>query len=85
MKEIVTTTGLRIVAEAPRDATHAPILLVHGMAAGAWHFERWQPFLAARGWPTYAVDLRGHGGSRPAPDLGCASVLDSRHSRHRHP
>lgn len=76
MKEIVTTTGLRIVAEAPADTTHTPILLVHGMAAGAWHFERWQPFLAARGWPTYAVDLRGHGGSRPAPDLGRVSVLD---------
>src|SRR5688572_22698456 len=50
MKEIVTTTGLRIVAEAPAVTTHTPILLVHGMAAGAWHFERWQPFLAARGW-----------------------------------
>ena len=75
-KEIVTTTGLRIVADAPRDAVRTPILLVHGMAAGAWHFERWQPFLAARGWPSYAVDLRGHGGSRAAPDLGCISVLD---------
>ena len=76
MTEIRTTTGLRLVAEVPPDATHAPLLLVHGMAAGAWQFERWQPFLAARGWPTYAVDLRGHGGSRPADDLGRVSVLD---------
>ncbi|HEX6058363.1 MAG TPA: alpha/beta fold hydrolase [Gemmatimonadaceae bacterium] len=76
MKEIRTTTGLRLVAEVPPDATRSPLLLVHGMAAGAWHFERWQPFLASRGWPTYAVDLRGHGGSRPAADLGRVSVLD---------
>lgn len=76
MKEIRTTTGLRLVAELPPDATRSPLLLVHGMAAGAWHFERWQPFLASRGWPTYAVDLRGHGGSRPAADLGRVSVLD---------
>ena len=75
MKELFTTTGLRLVACAPREAARAPLLLVHGMAAGAWHFERWQPFLAARGWPSYAVDLRGHGGSRPA-DIGRVSVLD---------
>jgi pimeloyl-ACP methyl ester carboxylesterase len=76
MNDIVTTTGLRLVAAVPPHATRPPVLLVHGMAAGAWHFERWQPFLAARGWPNYAVDLRGHGRSRPASDLGRASVLD---------
>jgi pimeloyl-ACP methyl ester carboxylesterase len=76
MNDIVTTTGLRIVAAVPPHAARAPMLLVHGMAGGAWHFERWQPFLAERGWPNYAVDLRGHGGSRSAPDLGRVSVLD---------
>ena len=76
MIDLRTTTGLRLVAHAPPHAARQPLLLVHGMAAGAWHFERWQPFLAARGWPTYAVDLRGHGGSRAAGDLGRVSVLD---------
>jgi pimeloyl-ACP methyl ester carboxylesterase len=76
VNELVTTTGLRIVAAVPARTSRAPLLLVHGMAAGAWHFERWQPFLAAHGWPTYAVDLRGHGASRPAADLGRVSVLD---------
>lgn len=30
---------------------------------GAWAFERWLPAAAAAGWHTFAVSLRGHGGS----------------------
>lgn len=41
-----------------------PILFVHGAAHGAWCWaEHWMPEAAARGWSTYAVDLRGHGDS----------------------
>lgn len=49
-----------------------PVLLVHGLAAnrGALDFglERWSlsAHLAAAGFDCFAVDLRGHGGSRPA-------------------
>lgn len=52
-----------------------PIVLVHGAAnsAGVWTF--WQHELAARGWPTYAVDLRGHGSSSPM-DLSTTTMED---------
>ena len=41
-----------------------PLLMVHGVAHGAWCFEEnWVPAAAERGWPSYAVSLRGHGGS----------------------
>lgn len=42
-----------------------PLLLVHGSAnsAAVWTF--WQRELAAHGWSSYAIDLRGHGKSGP--------------------
>jgi pimeloyl-ACP methyl ester carboxylesterase len=52
-----------------------PILLTHGAAnsAGVWIF--WQRRLADRGWPTYALDLRGHGAS-PQCDLSRTTMQD---------
>jgi pimeloyl-ACP methyl ester carboxylesterase len=54
-----------------------PILFVHGLGHAAWAFaEHWMPWLAERGWPCYALSLRGHGGSgRPE---------DHRHATLRH-
>lgn len=44
--------------------TRPPLLMVHGIAHGAWCFaENWLPAAADQGWPAYAVSLRGHGGS----------------------
>ncbi|MGH3326447.1 MAG: alpha/beta hydrolase [Streptomycetales bacterium] len=41
-----------------------PLLFVHGAGHGAWCFdEHGLPHAAARGFPSYAVSLRGHGGS----------------------
>ena len=41
-----------------------PLLMVHGIAHAAWCFaENWLPAAAAAGFPSYAVSLRGHGGS----------------------
>ncbi len=53
----------------------SPIILVHGAAnsASVWTF--WQRELAAHGWPSYAIDLRGHGRSDPI-DLSHASMQD---------
>jgi pimeloyl-ACP methyl ester carboxylesterase len=50
------------------DPTKPPLLFIHGAWHGAWCWqEHWMPDAAARGWRTYAVSLRGHGGSeRPA-------------------
>ena len=40
-----------------------PLLFVHGAWHGAWCWERFLPWFAARGWECHAVDLRGHGRS----------------------
>ncbi|QOC91013.1 alpha/beta fold hydrolase [Micromonospora craniellae] len=46
-----------------------PLLFVPGYGHGAWVYaEHWLGHAAARGFPAYAVSLRGHGGSGPAPD-----------------
>ena len=76
MTESVTVDGLTVLSDRPRHATRAPVLLVHGMFANATIFADWLPFLSERGHPAYAVDLRGHRGSRPGTDLGSASIDD---------
>ncbi|MGN9808746.1 alpha/beta hydrolase [Micromonospora sp. BQ11] len=46
-----------------------PLLFVPGFGHGAWAFaEHWLGHAASRGFGAYAVSLRGHGGSGPAPD-----------------
>lgn len=73
-REIVDGLALHVVR--PPDPTRPPILFLHGMFGGAWYFENYQRFFAARGYPTYALDLRGHGESRSVDDLGRVSVRD---------
>jgi pimeloyl-ACP methyl ester carboxylesterase len=69
--------GLRVLsAEPPAGAAGRPVLCVHGMWGGAWMFEPLLAFLAARGHPAYALDLRGHHGSKPVPDIGRVAVGD---------
>jgi pimeloyl-ACP methyl ester carboxylesterase len=44
-----------------------PLLFVPGYGHGAWAFtEQWLEFAADRGYPAYAMSLRGHGGSGAA-------------------
>lgn len=69
-------SGLTGRAALPDDPRHPPLLLLHGLAGGAWYWERWQRFLAERGWPSYALNLRGHHDSRPVPALGKVSLRD---------
>jgi pimeloyl-ACP methyl ester carboxylesterase len=46
-----------------------PLLFVPGFGHGAWAFaEHWLEHAASRGFPAYAVSLRGHGGSEPAAE-----------------
>jgi pimeloyl-ACP methyl ester carboxylesterase len=58
--ESIVLGGLDVVRVralgAPRPAS---LLFVHGMWGGAWVWERWLPFFAARGWDGYALNLRG--------------------------
>lgn len=76
MARTITVNGLAVVAVEPRAATRPPILFIHGLLGGAWYFDRYQQFFAERGHPSFAVNLRGHHGSRPVPDLGRVSLRE---------
>ena len=52
-----------------------PLILVHGAVSSASIWTFWQRELAARGWPAYAIDLRGHGASAPI-DLSRTGMQD---------
>lgn len=58
--------GVKVVrAESERFA--APLLLIHGLWAGNWVWERIAGYLGHRGWESWAIDLSGQaGGPRPA-------------------
>ena len=68
--------GLLLDAALPTRPSKPPMLLVHGIMGGAWYFAKWLTFFAARGHPVYALNLRGHHGSRPVDNFGRVSVMD---------
>lgn len=76
MIETTRIDDLTVLQARPANATHRPVLLVHGYFATAAVFRDWLPFFAARGIPAYAVNLRGRAGSRPGVALGKASIHD---------
>jgi len=53
-----------------------PILFVHGYMVGAWYFEPYQRFFAERGWPSWAINLRGRAAERWAGALGRVTIAD---------
>ncbi len=59
----------------PRRRRPRSVLLVHGAANSAAVWTRWQELLAAAGWASHALDLRGHGASG-AVDLAHTSMDD---------
>lgn len=64
------------VARPAAPSGKPPVLLIHGMFAGAWAWEKYQPYLAQCGYESHAINLRGHSGSRPVRDIGRASLMD---------
>jgi pimeloyl-ACP methyl ester carboxylesterase len=62
-----------VLAAQPDEPTSAPpVLFVPGFGHGAWGFtEHWLEHASGRGFPAYAMSLRGHGrsGSAPGTDL----------------
>jgi len=76
MTETIRIDDLTVRYASPAHPTRGPVLFVHGYFASATVFEQWLPFFAARGFPSYAVNLRGRLGSRPGTDLGSASIAD---------
>src|SRR5215468_651498 len=65
--------GREVLTAAPTEPTDAPpVLFVPGFGHGAWAFaEHWLEHAAERGFPAYAMSLRGHGrsGSAARADL----------------
>jgi pimeloyl-ACP methyl ester carboxylesterase len=61
---VTSTSDLEVVERRPAtDTGKPPLLLVHGLGHGAWCWEHWQTAAAEAGYASYAVSLRGHGGS----------------------
>jgi non-heme chloroperoxidase len=74
MTDTIRIGDLSVLRALPANPTHAPVHYVHGYFADATSWEWWLPFFAAKGIPSYAVHLRGRGGSRPHTSLGRASI-----------
>jgi pimeloyl-ACP methyl ester carboxylesterase len=93
MAHSITVDDLLLDVELPSRPSRPPMLMVHGIMGGAWYFAKWLRFFAARGHPAYALNLRGHHGSRPVEGFGRVSIMDyvtdvddASHSiRERHP
>jgi pimeloyl-ACP methyl ester carboxylesterase len=68
--------NLAVLHAAPARASRVPVLFVHGYFADASVWTEWLPFFAERGFPAYAVNLRGRGGSDGAAHLGSATISD---------
>ena len=76
MTETIRIDDLNVVCERPTGASRPPVLFVHGYFATAAVFANWLPYFASRGFPAFAVNLRGRAGSRPGIDLGRATMDD---------
>src|SRR6266545_2305585 len=58
------------------DERRPPVLFVPGFGHGAWAFaEHWLERTAERGFPAYAMSLRGHGTSGNAPKTGLRAYV----------
>jgi pimeloyl-ACP methyl ester carboxylesterase len=69
--------GLKLDHVVPARRTHAvPLLFVHGMWGGSWIFDNYLTFAGARGWEAWAINLRGHHGSRTIENLGRVRLED---------
>jgi pimeloyl-ACP methyl ester carboxylesterase len=71
-------TRLEIVSQLPKRGTRKPpLLFVHGGYCDAWCWTPYfLPWFAARGWPAYALSLRGHGQSGGLSSLFVAGLDD---------
>jgi alpha-beta hydrolase superfamily lysophospholipase len=76
MSHSIRIGDLTLDVAVPARPSHPPVLMVHGIMGGAWYFAKWVEFFSARGHPAYALNLRGHHGSRPVDEFGQVSVMD---------
>lgn len=60
-----------------RSNSRPPLLFIHGGYCDAWCWEpHFLPWFASRGYPSYAISLRGHGASGGRESLFVASLDD---------
>lgn len=64
----LSSDGIRLVWFDHGEPGAAPLMIVHGMGAGADQFDADARFFAARGYRVIVPDLRGHGRSGKSPD-----------------
>jgi non-heme chloroperoxidase len=76
MLETLRVGDLTVAHARPDAPSGPPVLFVHGIFVDAREWTDWLLHFAARGFPAYAVNLRGRAGSRPTPRLGSVSVDD---------
>src|SRR5512146_589692 len=69
---------LEVRKRLPAGESHRPpLLFVHGGYCDAWFWEPYfLPWFAARGYPAYALSLRGHGASGGRESLFVAGIDD---------
>lgn len=68
---------LEVIMRQPSHVAGTPLLFVHGAFAGAWTWdEHFLPWFAERGYPAYAVSLRGHGQSVGRTSINDYSIED---------
>lgn len=71
---------LEVIARDVPDSDSPPLLFLHGLGHAAWCYaEHWQEAAAARGYSSYALSYRGHGGSGGQNDLRRATLRDYVH------
>ncbi|MCY4527569.1 MAG: alpha/beta fold hydrolase, partial [Chloroflexi bacterium] len=67
---------LSVVTMLPVEQTEKPpVIFVHGAGTSAPVWTYWQAAFVEAGWPTYNLDLRGHGTSS-AVDLTRVGIFD---------
>jgi alpha-beta hydrolase superfamily lysophospholipase len=76
MPHTIRISDLLLDVALPARPSRPTMLMVHGIMGGTWYFAKWLDFFAARGYPAYALNLRGHHGSRPIDDFGRVSVME---------
>src|SRR5690242_17422435 len=80
MLDTITIGSLTLISAQPRPSgkSRPPILFIPGYFAAAWVYECYLPFFAERGYPGFAVNLRGRGGSAlpPGGSLGNVTLTD---------
>ncbi len=63
--------GLEVIKDLPKkESKKSSLLFIHGINHGAWCWkENFLPYFSSKGFPSYALSLRGHGNSTGYNDL----------------